>query len=234
MSAHDGPTVRVFDNLESSPEFTLRWLPEFAFATAGLGPDELARLHQLAGVEVDFGTHGDHEGFLRDFLTRTSRHKVLFAVESESAPTRPIRSHKGLFYRAPTIRAGVFKEVEIDVGSGYTHLVGMAVITDANVRECATRLGDGLRSFAVIAEHDVPLTRANAERALSAVAGLPGGAYLNYARVAASFCDIGTTVMRMAGYGNDGDAALQSFAIRREASGLVGAFKTIVERAAIT
>jgi len=104
---------------------------------------ERAWLRGLAGVEVEFLDEHDYLGFVRDFLSRTTGHKSLIQVEHTSAPRTPVRSHKGLFYEAPHIRAGTFSQFEIDIDAGHTHFVGLVAIDRSNLDECVARFGDG-------------------------------------------------------------------------------------------
>src|SRR5580704_8714745 len=229
-----GPSVRVFDDLASAHQFTRRWLPEFAFDTTVLVESERTKLSALVGVEVDLADgRSDHEGFTRDFLTRVAQHPVLITLEYKSSPPRPVRSHKGLFYDSPRIRAGSHAELEIDVGGGYTHFVGLAVITDSNVDECIAKFGNGLQSFIVIGESELPMTMTTARCALRCAPDLPGLAYLDYAIVAAEFCDGTMSVARMAGYGNSGDAALQFFSPSSQARVLVNDLTALLRKAEI-
>lgn len=233
MIERDGPKVRVVNNAASTPGFTLRWLPEFTFDSATLSGDERTRLQSLSGVEVEFIDAHDHKGFVKDFLRIFAGHRLLIELEYVSAPRRPVRSHKGLFYDSPTIRSRLFREYQVEIDVRYTHFVGMAQIDPANLVESVAHFGDGMRSFILLSDGEQNMTRELAQRALSAVPDLPGPAYLNYAKVAGIFCDESTTVMRMAGYGNDGDAALQFFATHGRAQGLAASLRDLVRDAEV-
>ena len=184
----------------AATEFTRRWLPDFAFdPTALIESGGLAKLQTLVGVEFDFVDTGiDHDAFTRDFFTRIAQHPVLVTVEHTSALRRPVRSYKKRSY-----------ELELDVGGGYTHLVGVVEVTDDRMAQ----FGNGRNAFIVFGQHELPITAETAQRALRCVPGLPGPACLDYAAVAVEFCDNASIVARMAGYGNTADdAALQFFA----------------------
>jgi hypothetical protein len=233
MIERDGPKVRVVNNVASTPSFTLRWLPEFTFNSATLSSDERARLQSLSGVEVDFIDTHDHKGFVKDFLRVCSGHRLLIELEHMSAPRRPVRSHKGLFYDAPTIRSGHLREYQIDIDARNTHFVGMAQIEPANLIEAVAHFGDGMRSFILLSDQEQTMTRELAQHVLGAVPKLPGGAYMNYAELASRFCDERTAVMRMAGYGNDGDAALQFFTTHARALGLAASLRDLARDAEV-
>jgi hypothetical protein len=109
----------------------------------------------------------------------------------------------------------------------------MAQIEPANLAEVVAYFGDGMRSFIVLSGQDQTMARELAQHVLGAVPQLPGGAYLNYAKLASRFCDESTTVMRMAGYGNDGDAALQFFATHGRAPGLAASLRDLVRDAEV-
>jgi hypothetical protein len=72
-----------------------------------------------------------------------------------------------------------------------------------------------------------------ARRALRSAPGLLGVAYLNYAAVASEFCDSATSVARMAGYGNAGDAAVQFFSAPSQADELVNELTAVLRKAEI-
>jgi hypothetical protein len=194
---------------------------------------EHTHLQSLSGVEVDFVEAHDHVGFVKDFLARGQGHQLLIELEHRSAPRRPVRSHKGLFYDAPTIRSGRWREFQIDIDARYSHFVGMVQIDAANLIESVAHFGDGTRSFIVLSDRDPSMTDEMVQRVIRAVPDLPGGAYLNYAKLTSTLCDEGTTVMRMAGYGNSGDAALQFFATERRALPLAAGLQALVRSAQI-
>lgn len=221
------PQITTADDLEGSREFTHSWLPEFTFSVAGLAPEERLALRDLAGVQAHFADpRADVPEFVTQFLATSRRHDYLVVIEHRSAVRSRVRSYKGLFSSAPNLEAGSSTVFEVELSGGYTHLVGLASVTGDTAHDCMRYFGDGTRAFIASSPKPWQPSSEFARDVLRATPGLPGPAYLNYARLLPRLCADGTRVLRMGGYSGEGDADLQVFTRKSDVAAVVEALRS--------